>query len=105
MKRLFFVTTLAALSIAAPASASHFLNLNVPYDSRGACQAAVADFNIDDRERLLDTFPEFFDSLGDVESFLNRAFSCEIDAASDQWFIKDGRGAVLSSDWYLRRHD
>lgn len=104
MKRIL-LAALAAASIAAPAAASHFLNLDVPYDSRGECEAAIAEFNRGDRDRLLATFPQFFESLGDVESFLHRAFSCELDPAVGQWFIRDGRTAVLSSEWYLRRHD
>lgn len=92
------------LGLPAPASANHFLNLNVPYDSLGECQAAIADFNIDDREGLLAQFPQFFESLGDVESFLNRAFQCERNSSTDQWFIKDYRTATLQSEWYLRRH-
>lgn len=105
MKTILLLSGLAAMTIATPASASHFMNLTTPYESRGACEAAVADFSSDDREMLLDRFPQFFVSIGDVASFLTRAFTCELNPADDQWYIKDHRAEVLASDWYQNRHD
>lgn len=99
-KALLIAAVLTAL--AAPASANHILNLDTPYATRGACEAAVADFGSDDRDGLLDRFPNFFDSTGDVASFLTRAFPCER-GGDGQWYIRDRRLEVLQSDWFLRK--
>lgn len=105
MKSIFILAGLAAMTIGSAASASHIANLNTPYSSRGECEAAIADFSSDDRDMLLERFPNFFHNKGDVASFLTRAFSCEWDASSDLWFINDYRTEVFASDWYQRRHD
>lgn len=97
---------LCALGISAftsTAHAGHLDNLDTPYASRGACESAVAGFNSDVRSDLLTAFPNFFDSNGDVSSFLTRAFSCEL-ADDENWYISDNRFEVLTSDWYTRRH-
>lgn len=103
MKKLLIVAGAAAMVVTSPAFAHHLQNLNTPYASRGACEAAVADFNSDDWDMLLDLFPDYFSSQGEVASFLTRAFPCELNAADDQWYIQNRYGEVLHSDWYLRR--
>ena len=105
MKIVCILTGLALFATAVPASAGHIANLNTPFESRGACESATADFDSDDAEMLLELFPNFFYNRGDVTSFLKRAFTCELDAADAQWYIEDHRSAVLGSDWYLKRHD
>jgi len=91
------------LVVSTNAPAHHLENLNTPYPNRGACEAAVADFNSDDRDMLLERFPNFFSSNGEVASFLTRAFPCEQSDADGQWYIKNRLAESLSSDWYLRR--
>jgi hypothetical protein len=103
MKTLWIVAALAFLSAAGPAFADHLQNLETPYASRGACESAVADFNSNDRDMLLDRFPNFFSNEGEVASFLTRAFPCELNDSNGQWYIQDRRLEVLTSDWYLRR--
>jgi hypothetical protein len=58
----------------------------------------------EDRGPLLDNFPNFFDSEGDVASFLTRAWTCELNESDGQWYIGDHRFDVLNSDWYQRHH-
>ncbi len=89
-------------AVAAPASANHIFNLDVPFATRGQCEAAVADLSHDDRDSLLDRYPNLFDSTGDVASFLTRAFPCERDS-DGYWYIRDHRVEVLGSDWFLRK--
>jgi len=103
MKKLLTLAGAAAMTMTSPAFAHHLQNLDTPYASRGACEAAVADFNSDDWEMLLDLFPDYFSSQGEVASFLTRAFPCELNPNDDQWYIQNHYGQVLHSDWYLRR--
>jgi hypothetical protein len=94
---------MAALAVSSGAAAHHLENLDTPYPSRGACEAAVADFNNDDWDMLRDRFPTFFSSQGEVASFLTRAFPCEQSEVDGQWYIQDRLVEVLGSDWYQRR--
>lgn len=103
MKKLLTLAGAAAMITTSPANAHHLQNLNTPYASRGACEAAVADFNSDDWDMLLNLFPDYFSSQGEVASFLTRAFPCELNPTDGQWYIQNDYGQVLHSDWYLRR--
>jgi len=91
----------AALAASSPASAHHLQNLDTPYASRGVCESTVAHFNADDWDMLLDQFPTFFQTQGDVASFLTRAFPCE-QGGDGNWYIRNHLAQTLSSDWYLR---
>jgi hypothetical protein len=102
--KLSIIAGIAAIAATAPAAAAHLDNLDTPYSSRGACESAVAGFNSDVRGALLDQFPAFFDSEGDVSSFLTRAFPCQFDQENGNWYIQDHRLEVLTSDWYQQRH-
>ena len=105
MKVLFVLAGLGAIAIAAPAAAQHLANLNTPYPTRGACESAMASFNDDVRDRLVDFFPNLFASEGEAASYITRAFTCELNTANDQWYIRDHRAEVIASDWYQRRRD
>jgi hypothetical protein len=104
MKRIGTAIAVGMLMIAGPAFAGQLDNLGTPYPSRGACESANAGFSNEVRDSLLEQFPNFFDSEGDVQSFLTRAFPCELDPADGNWYIRDQRLAVLTSDWYQHRH-
>ncbi len=103
MKLISILAGMAALAVPSGAAAHHLENLDTPYPSRGACEAAVADFNNDDWDMLRDRFPTFFSSQGEVASFLTRAFPCEQSEVDGQWYIQDRLVEVLGSDWYQRR--
>ena len=102
MKKLSILAGIAMATFTGPAFAHHLENLDTPYASRGACESTVAHYNQDDDEMLLERFPTFFSTEGDVMSFLTRAFPCELNEADGQWYIQDRRLEVLTSDWYLR---
>jgi|SRR5215207_10790844 len=104
MKTVSVLAGIGMIALAGSASAAHLDNLDTPYESRGACESAVAGFNSEVRGPLLDSFPAFFSSEGDVSSFLTRAFPCEINGSDGQWYIQDHRFEVLTSDWYQHRH-
>jgi hypothetical protein len=104
MTMIRIAIALGALTIATPALAGQLDNLDTPYASRGQCESANAGFSNEVRDSLLDQFPNFFDSEGDVQSFLTRAFTCELNEADGQWYIHDHRFEVINSDWYQHRH-
>lgn len=104
MKKFWIVVGVAGIATTSPATGAHLDNLDTPYPSRGACESAVAGFNSDVRWQLLDTFPGFFSNVGEVSSFLTRAFPCELES-DGSWYIQDDRLQTLQSDWYLRHHD
>lgn len=104
MKRiLIFAAGATAFSTATPTAAHHLQNLDTPYASRGACESAVAGFNQDDWDMLLEAWPDYFSSQGEIASFLARAFPCEQSPSDSEWYIQNRFGQVLQSDWYLRR--
>lgn len=99
-----FLAILAAgwMAAASPATANHIFNPG-PYESRGECESVSAELSNEDRETLLTRFPDLFSSKGEVASFLTRAFTCEIDGSSGEWYLVDHRQEVISSDWFQRR--
>ena len=104
MDKIRISIAIGALMAASPAFAGQLDNLDTPYASRGDCESANAGFSNEVRDSLLEQFPNFFYNEGDVASFLTRAFTCELDASDGQWYIKDHRFDVLTSDWYQHRH-
>lgn len=102
MKKVLFSITAASLLAASPALANHPWHTDIPYPTRGACEAAVAELSVGDREWLAAMAPDVFYNDGVVMSFLARAFPCEL-GADDQWYIGDHRVEVLQSDWFQRR--
>lgn len=101
MLKLLISLATGALLVGSPALASHILHLNIPFPSRGACEAERASLSNGD-DILIDKYPELFSSEGEVRSFLNRAFTCE-QHADGQWYITDHRQEVLDSIWFQRR--
>jgi len=99
MKKLLIAV--AAVAMASPAAADHVFHLDIPFASRGACEAERNSLSNDD-DFLLDAFPDVFSSAGEVRSFLSRAFTCEV-RPDGQWYITDHRVEVLDSDWFQRR--
>jgi hypothetical protein len=103
MKRVSILAAVGAAAIATPVGAHHADHLGIPYPSRGACEAESAQLRNGDREFLLEIGPQYFQTVGDVDSFLSRAFTCDLNDADGQWYFTDHREEVLNSDWFLRR--
>ena len=98
MKR--FATLMLVGAILAPTAAvAH--DTETVYPDRGACEAASAGMSNAEQDWLLDTFPEVFDTRGEVSSFLTRAWTC--DGGNGQYSIADHRAEVLDSEWFQRR--
>ncbi|MFL6764627.1 MAG: hypothetical protein ACJ8FO_05465 [Sphingomicrobium sp.] len=100
MKRYAILMLAGTFAVATPATANHVLHLNDPFASRGACEAETQELSNGD-DWLIDAFPSLFSSEGEVRSFLNRAFTCEL--RGDSWYITDHRLEVLGSEWFQRR--
>src|SRR5207244_6263003 len=92
-----------AAVIATPAAANHVLHLNDPFASRGACEVECNALSNGD-DWLLDAFPDVFSSEGEVRSFLNKAFPCQLNESDGNWYMIDRRLEVLGSDWFQRRN-
>lgn len=101
--RKTMIAVIAIAAAATPAAANHIFNTNVPFPTRGACEAEVASLSVDDRDSLLARFPDLFDSRGDVAAFLTRAFPCERDPGDGNWYIEDRRLEILASEWFMGR--
>lgn len=100
MKRTAIFVLSGALAIASPAIANHPTESDIPFPTRGACEAETQTLSNND-DWLLDAFPNLFSSEGEVRSFLNRAFTCE--QRGDAWYITDHRREVIRTDWFQRR--
>lgn len=101
MNKHLMTLAIVSLAIATPATASHIFSVGVPFADRGECESTRQMLSNND-DFLLDAFPQLFSSPGEVRSFLNRAFTCEL-GSSDQWYIVDHRAEVLASEWFQRR--
>jgi len=99
MKRLAMLAV-GALMVGSPAAANHIEYLDTPFATRGDCKAQRASLSNED-DFLLDAFPQLFSSEGEVRSFLNQAFTCELQI--DEWYITDHRSEVIASEWFQRR--
>ena len=74
------------------------------FPSRGACEAASAGMSNDEKDWVLETFPQFFDSPGEVSSFLARAWTCDRNGSDGQYYITDHVVQTLNSDWFAKRN-
>lgn len=68
---------LAVLGCASLSTAAAAHDTNVPYASRGQCESASAAQSNAEKDWVLATFPDLFDSTGQVASFLTRAWTCD----------------------------
>jgi hypothetical protein len=101
MKR-FTMFMLAAATLAPTAAVAH--DTETPFPSRGACESASAAMSYDEKDWVLATFPEFFDTNGDVSSFLTRAWTCDRNGSDGKYYITNHVEEVLGSDWFAQRN-
>jgi hypothetical protein len=101
MKKLMTLLTFAAAAVPT-AAAAH--DTNTPFPSRGACEAASASMSNDEKDWLVATFPEFFDTTGEAASFLTRAWTCDRNGSDGQYYITDHIEQVLGSQWFQQRN-
>ena len=82
MKKTVLATALAALAIAGTAAAHP---TDIPYETRGECERAYAEFNKLDRERLVAL--GIFETRGAAQRTFRDLFACEYDEDEDLWYI------------------
>jgi len=101
--KILMAAGVGALLFATQGVAHHAEYLDIPYDTRGECEAEIAQLRNGDRDFLQQVGPQYFRNPGDVNAFLSRAFSCDLDEGDGAWYITDHRVEVLSSDWFRKR--
>ena len=104
MNKLSILAGLAAIALGSPAAANHVFNLDTPFASRGACEVERNALSNDDYWLLDVPGQDFFSSKGEVRSFLNMAFPCELNGTDGQWYMIDHRIEVLEGEWFQRRN-
>lgn len=82
MKKLMIITAMGALTIAGVAVAHP---TDIPYDTRGECEAAYAASSKFDRERLVNL--GVVENNGAAQKTFNETFRCEYDEDEEVWFI------------------
>src|SRR5262245_59364683 len=97
--KLLIPLAVGTVAIGSPALADHVFNTEIPFGSRGACEAEAAELDNGDREWLSEASGL---SDGEIRSMLQRAWTCER-GSDEQWYITDHRFEVLGSEWWLRR--
>lgn len=95
---------LAVLGCASLSTAAAAHDTNVPYASRGQCESASAAQSNAEKDWVLATFPDLFDSTGEVASFLTRAWTCDLNSSDGQYYIVNHIDEVLGSSWYQQRN-
>src|SRR5213075_2848159 len=103
MKRVSILMLVGATFVPTAAAANHVGHLDTPFPTRGACEAETSALSNGD-DWLLDAFPDIFSSEGEVRSFLNKAFTCEINQSDGNFYITDHRQEVLDSEWFQHRN-
>ena len=83
MKKMMISFTAASIAISGAALAHP---TDVPFDTRGECEAAYAESSKLDRERLvaLGVVP----NNGAAQKTFNETFVCEYDEDEDAWYIR-----------------
>lgn len=101
MKKFSILVGLGTVIIATTGTAH---DTATPYSSRGACEAASAAMSNGEKDWLLETFPQFFDTAGEASSFLTRAWTCDRNVSDGQWYISDHVEETLASEWFAQRN-
>jgi hypothetical protein len=99
--RKYLIPLFVGATVMASPTIAH--DTQIGYPTRGACEAASAAMSNDERDWLVATFPQFFDTVGEASSFLARAWTCDRSASDGQIYITDHRQEVLNSDWFQKR--
>jgi hypothetical protein len=101
MKRIAFLGLTLLLTVSTPA-VGH--DTQTAFSSRGACESASAAMSNDEKDWLVATFPDLFDTTGEAASFLTKAWTCDRNPADGKFYITDHIEEVLGSDWFQRRN-
>src|SRR3954447_6950765 len=97
----FLLIGTVAMAAARPAIAH---DTEIGYPSRGECEAASAGESNAEKNWLVATFPDLFDTTGEAASFLTKAWTCDKNPADGLYYITDHLQEVLDSDWFAQRN-
>lgn len=100
MKKIAICALVGAAAIAGPALAH---DTETAFPTRGACEAASASMSNAEKDWLVASFPDLFDTTGEAASFLTRAWTCDR-AGDGQYYITDHIEDVLNSAWFAQRN-
>jgi hypothetical protein len=101
MKTVKALAVLATLLVASPALAH---DTETAFATRGACESASAGMSNAEKDWLVATFPDLFDTTGEAASFLTRAWTCDLNSSDGQYYIVDHIDEILGSRWYQQRN-
>jgi hypothetical protein len=101
MKKLLALTALATIALPTGAQAH---DTETPFASRGACESASAGMSNAEKDWLVATFPDLFDTTGEAASFLTKAWTCDLNASDGQYYITNHIEEILGSRWFERRN-
>ncbi len=79
------LTVMIATAVSAATGTASAHPGNIPYETRGDCEAAYAASSKLDRERLVDL--GFVENNGAAQKTFNETFRCEYDEEEDAWYI------------------
>jgi hypothetical protein len=98
------IVALAAIALLGLSSAAAAHDTETPFPSRGACESASAAMSNGEKDWLIATFPDLFDTTGEAASFLTKAWTCDLNAGDGQWYIVNHVDEVLGSRWFEQRN-
>jgi hypothetical protein len=100
MKTVKALAVLGTLLLASPVSAH---DTEMAFPTRGACESASAGMSNVEKDWLVATFPDLFDTAGEAASFLTKAWTCDL-KADGQYYIVGHIDEILASRWYQQRN-
>jgi hypothetical protein len=88
----------------ASATAASAHDTTTAFPSRGACESASSAMSNNEKDWLVATFPDLFDTTGEAASFLTKAWTCDVNPSDGQYYITDHIQQILDSRWFDRRN-
>lgn len=100
--KTFSILAAAGLLVTGTAAAAH--DTTTAYASRGACESASASMSNAEKDWLVASFPDLFDTTGEAASFLTKAWTCDADPSDGQYYITNHIEEILGSRWFDQRN-
>jgi len=101
MKKFSIAIGMVAAALSSGAIAH---DTTTPFSSRGACESASARMSNAEKDWLVATFPDLFDTTGEAASFLTKAWTCDLNASDGNYYITDHIEQILGSRWFEQRN-
>lgn len=98
------LSILAGAALLATATAATAHDTTTAFGSRGDCEAASASMSNAEKDWLVATFPDLFDTTGEAASFLTKAWTCDANPSDGQYYITNHIEEILGSRWFDQRN-